>query len=130
MQLQETMLLAIEAPARAVRVVRMAGDLDAAAGRRLAGLAEVQLGRVAAEATDGSRSAHLLLDLASVRSFSPSGTEALTSIHRRGRAHGVRVHLTGLSGRQLLLPGRVSSLLHCMSTYPTMECALQNLGVK
>jgi anti-anti-sigma regulatory factor len=127
MQLQETMLLAVEVPEAGVRVVRMAGDLDAAAGRRLAGLAEVQLRRVSAEAADARRSAYLLLDLASVRSFSPSGMEALTGVRDAGLARGVRVHLTGLSGRQLQLPGQVINLLHHMRSYPTVECALQNL---
>jgi anti-anti-sigma regulatory factor len=125
MQLHEAILLAIENPARGIRIVRLAGDLDAAAGRRLAGVADVQLRRVAAEAADGHRSAHLLLDLASVRSFGPGGPEVLTGIRDQGRAQGVQVHLTGLSGRQLLLPGQVTNLLYCMSSYPTVECALQ-----
>jgi hypothetical protein len=42
----------------------------------------------------------------------------------------VGVHLTGLSGRQLLLPGQVTNLLTRASTYPTVECALQALRAK
>jgi hypothetical protein len=60
----------------------------------------------------------------------PSGTKALTGIRNQGRAHRVRVHLTGLYGRQLLVPGQVTSLLHRMSTYPTVDCALRNVGAK
>lgn len=125
MPLHESILLAIENPAPGIRVVRVAGGLDAAAGRRLAAVADVQLRRLAADAANGHQAAHLLIDLTSVRSFGPGGPEALTGIRDHGRAHGVQVHLTGLSGRHLLLPGQVTNLLHCMSSYPTVECALQ-----
>jgi hypothetical protein len=127
MPLHESILLAIENPAPGIRIVRVAGGLDAPAGRRLAGVADVQLRRVAAEAADGRQAGHLLIDLTSVRSFGPGGPEALTGIRDHGRAHGIQVHLTGLSGRQLLLPGQVTNLLHCMSSYPTVECALQSI---
>jgi anti-anti-sigma regulatory factor len=122
MRKHESISLAIESPAPGIRIVRLAGDLDAAAGQRLAGVADVQLRRVAA---DGRPTAHLLIDLTSVRSFGKGGAEALTALRDHGRAHRVQVHLTGLSGRQLLLPGQVTNLLRGMSSYPTVECALQ-----
>jgi hypothetical protein len=122
---QEPMLRAVEFPGPGIRVLRLGGDLDAsAAGRRLAGLAGTQLRRVAADTAD--RPAHLLLDLASVRSLGPGGLDALVRIRDEGRAHGVRVHVTGLAARRPLVEG-TRDPRHHLSSYPTVECALQEL---
>jgi hypothetical protein len=98
----------------------MGGGLDADVGRRLAALAAVQFRRVADEDRDG----HLLLDLASVRSVGPGGVEAVVGVRDAGRANGVQVHVTGLSGRHL------PDLHYRVSCYPTVECALHVLAAR
>ena len=120
---QELMLRAVDFPGPGIRVLHLGGDLDApAAGRRLTALAGVQLLRVAEDAAD--HPAHLLLDLASVRSLGPAGLDALVRIRDEGRAKGVQVHLTGLAARRPLLAGTGDPRYH-LSSYPTVECALQ-----
>jgi hypothetical protein len=116
--MQELTMLAVEAPVQGVRVVRVGGCLDAAVGRRLAALAGVQFRRAADEEPDGP--AHLLIDLAAVRSVGPGGIEAVLELRDAGRAEGVQVHVTGLSGWQL------PDLHYRVSCYPTVECALHD----
>ena len=116
--MQGSTMLAVEAPAPGVRVMRLGGVLDAAVGPRLAALAQVQMSRAADEEPDGP--AHLLLDLAGVRSVGPGGVEALTAV-RDAAPQGVHVHVTGASWRQL------PDLRHRLSCYPTLECALHDL---
>jgi anti-anti-sigma regulatory factor len=120
--MQELRMLAVEAPARGVRVMRIGGALDVAVGRQLAALAEVQFRRVADEEPDGP--VHLLIDLAAVRSFEPGGVDALLGVRNAGRSYGVQVHVTGLSGRQL------PDLHYRVSCYPTVECAMQVLAAR
>jgi hypothetical protein len=120
--MQGPTMLAVQTPAPGVRVVRLGGVLDAAMGARLAALAQVQMSRAADEEPDGP--AHLLLDLAGVRSVGPGGVEALIGVRDAARPQGVHVHVTGLSWRQL------PDLRHRLSCYPTLECALHDLAVR
>ncbi|HVL85167.1 MAG TPA: hypothetical protein VM367_12900 [Pseudonocardia sp.] len=120
-------LLAVEVPAPGIRVVRVAGDLDDAAALRIKALAKVLLDRVLQEAPRAGE-AHLVMDLACVRWFGDTvGPAALLALRDDAASCGVGVHLTGLSGRQLLLPGCVADLLSGVSTYPTVEVALREL---
>lgn len=120
-------VLAVEAPAAGLRLIRVAGDLDAAAVPRITALTEALLRRVTEE-PPSVEGRHLLIDLSCVSSFAAGGPEALTRVRDRGAVMGVRVHLTGISARQRLLPGRVVNVLARISSYPTVECALRTLG--
>jgi len=122
----DAVFLAVEAPARGVRVVRVAGDLDASGAPRLATLGEVLMRRLEEESA-GLGPAHLVLDLSCVRTFEAGGLPVLSGLREDGLDHGVAVHLAGLSGHQALLPGQVADLLSRASTFPTVECALRAL---
>jgi hypothetical protein len=119
--MQGSTMLAVEAYAPGVRAVRVGGVLDAAVGPRLAALSQVQMSRAADEEPD--RPAHLLLDLAGVRSVGSGGVEALIGV-RDSAPPGVHVHVTGASWRQL------PDLHHRLSCYPTLECALHDLAAR
>lgn len=117
--------IAVEAPDEAVRLIRIAGDLDRAAAARLLRLVDAQLDLVAARHRSVS---HVLVDLECVRSFEPGGLDAVREARRTGAARGVRLHLVGCAGRSPLLPLRVCQVLAEFSTFPTVEIALAELS--
>jgi len=127
-QTRGSVLLAVESPAKGVRLIRVAGDLDGAATPRITALTDALLRRITEEKpTRGGR--YLLIDLSCVSSFGPGGAETLLTVRDQAALSGVQVLLTGISGRQWLLPGQVVNVLMRISSFPTVECALRNLGV-
>ena len=117
--------IAVEAPDEAVRLIRIAGDLDRSAAARLLRLVDAQLDLVAARHRSVS---HVLVDLECVRSFEPGGLDAVREARRTSAARGVRLHLVGCAGRSPLLPLRVCQVLAEFSTFPTVEIALAELS--
>jgi anti-anti-sigma regulatory factor len=112
--------LSVEVHGPRLRVLRVAGLLDALTVTRLACLAEVQLSRPGC-------TGHLVLDLGEVRFFGTDDFDALVQVRDTARAGGVRLHLTGVTARQELLPVRITEALAQFSMFPTVEQAQREL---
>lgn len=127
MVLGHPLQLAVEVPACGVRVVLVAGELDRASSSRLAELVDVQARHLAA-AAEGGRVGHVVIELGNVRFFSVGGLETLLGARETCRRAGVGLHLTGLAGREALLPRRVVELLGAeIGVFATLEQALAEL---
>lgn len=127
-QTQGGVLLAVESPAKGARLIRVAGDLDVAARPRLAALTDALLHRIAEE-TSTPHNRYLLIDVACVSSFGPGGAETLVAVRDQSAQAGVQAYLTGVSGRQWLLPGHVVNVLARINSFPSVECALRVLRI-
>ena len=119
-------LLAVEAPACGLRVVLVAGDLDDGGAERLGRLLDLQVRAVlAVRGMPGP--AHVVVDLANVRSFGDVGLEVLAMARDAAGGAGVAVHLAGIGSREPLLPQRVRRSLAEFSAFGTLDQALGRL---
>jgi anti-anti-sigma regulatory factor len=115
--------LSVEVCSPGLRVVRVAGVLDRATVGRLAGLVATQVAR------PGS-SGNLVIDLGEVSFFATDDFGALLRARDGARAAGTRLHLTGVSAREPLLPTGITAALGEFSTFPTVEAAERELAVR
>jgi ABC-type transporter Mla MlaB component len=123
----DSLMLTVEEPVVGVVVVRVGGELNRVAAPRLARLLDHQLDRcVAAHHPPGTvdRRAHLIVDLAGVRTFDAGGLSALRHAQYTADVADVGVHLTGLAARAGLLPGWAAEELAPFDGFPTTEDAL------
>jgi anti-anti-sigma regulatory factor len=123
-----TIQLAVERSRRGV-VVHAAGELSGRTSARLLRLLDdlVRGSRRPAGRRAPGADPLLVVDLAQIRSFDPAGIDALRRARDHGRLAGVGLYLTGLSGRQALLPGDVAGMLSAFAILPTVEQALGTL---
>jgi anti-anti-sigma regulatory factor len=108
--------LSVEVSSPGMRVVRVAGVLDRATVGRLAGLVATQIARPGC-------SANLVVDLGEVSFFATDDFAPLHMARDGARAAGVRLHLTGVSAREPLLPTAITAALAEFSRFPTVESA-------
>lgn len=117
--------LAVDTPHPGVRVILVAGPLGATGAARLVRLIDAQVHLVR---SGQCRIEHLVVDLDGVTDFDPHALESLQSAeHACGEVH-VGLHLSGFSGRLVLLPIRVRQALVRFSAFPTVEVALSSLA--
>lgn len=112
--------LSVEVCSPRLRVVRTAGVLDRATVARLAGLVATQLTRT-------GPAGHIVVDLGEVSSFATHDFGPLRQARDAARADGIRLHLTGVSARESLLPPAITAGLAEFSTFPTVERAEHEL---
>jgi anti-anti-sigma factor len=112
--------LSVEVCSPRLRVLRVAGVLDQATVRRLAGLVATEVARPGA-------TEHLVVDLGEVSFFATDDLAVLRRARDGARGAGVRLHLTGTSAREPLLPRSVVAALAGFSTFPTVERAEREL---
>lgn len=127
----ESIRLTVDTAARGIRVVRVAGALDATTAPRLVRLLDLLLREVRAErpaAVSVGVVGHLIVDLAGVRCWGIGGLGALRHARYVGGQTGIGVHLTGLARRDRQLPLRVAGPLTQFSTFPTATDALTALA--
>lgn len=119
----------VEAPATAVRLLRVAGRLDRPAATRVLRLVDVQLQHISTHRYTAGRGdvAALVIDLGAVSSFEPGGLETLRHAPYSAARRGIGVHLCGCGGRIGLLPLRARQLFAEFSTFPTAELAVDTL---
>lgn len=111
--------VSVEVRGSRLRVVRLAGVLDAATVTRVANVAGAQLGLC---------TGHLVIDLGDVRFFGTDDFTALVAVEDAAAAVGLRLHLSGLAGREGLLPSGISAALARFSMFATVEHADRDLA--
>ena len=112
--------LSVEVCSPHLCVVRVAGVLDQATVGRLAGLVATHVARPAG-------SGHLVIDLGEVSFFATADFGVLYRARDGARAAGIRLHLSGVSAREGLLPEGVTAALAEFSMFPTVERAEREL---
>jgi anti-anti-sigma regulatory factor len=110
--------VSVEVRGSRLRVIRMAGVFDPTTATRVASVAGAQLAHC---------SGHIVLDLGEVRFFGTDDVAALVALEDAAAAVGLRLHITGLAGRESLLPSGVSLALARFSMFPTVEHAEREL---
>lgn len=112
--------VSVEVWSPTLRVVRVAGVLDRATIGRLAGLVATQVARPGG-------SGDLVVDLGEVGFFGTDDFAALRQARDGARAAGIRLHISGVSAREPLLPEGITAALAEFSTFPTAEVAEREL---
>lgn len=112
--------LSVEVRSPVLRVVRVAGLLDAVTVLRLADLIEVQLERTTC-------AGDLIVDLGEISFFGTGDLGALLRARDAGRAVGVRLHLAGFTDREPMLPVHITGALAQFSMFSTVERAEREL---
>ncbi len=112
--------VSVEVWSPTLRVLRVAGVLDRATIGRLAGLVATQVARPRS-------SGNLVVDLGEVGFFATDDFGALRQARDGALAAGIRLHLTGVSAREPLLPEAITTALAEFSTFPTAEAAEREL---
>jgi anti-anti-sigma regulatory factor len=100
-----TVALVVEAPAKGVIVIRVAGDLDRATARGLVEVLDSQLQfRTTEDGAAGpapiDQEYRLVVDLSDVRRVEPEGLHALQHAHHVARETGMALQTIGLAGRE------------------------------
>ncbi|HLU57430.1 MAG TPA: STAS domain-containing protein [Pseudonocardia sp.] len=101
-------------------VVRVAGVLDQVALGRLAGLVATHVARA-------TRPGHLVVDLGEVRFFATADLTALRHARDGATAAGIRLHLSGVSAREAVLPTAITAALGEFALFGTIEHAEREL---
>lgn len=117
--------LTVEAPCSSLRLIRVSGPMDQDGAPSLLRLVDAQLALVAARR---SAATDLLVDVSGVSSFEPRALGTMRHVRYSAQLRGVRVHLSGWSGRSHLLPVRVHRVLIEFSSFPTTEIAVAALA--
>lgn len=105
--------LVVEPSYRGTSVVRVAGELTAAAAPRLL--------RLLNEVSGGPGRTTVFVDLANVRSFEVGGVEMLHQARRCLGEAGVRLVLANLDGHRRALPRRICDALDGLDSVADLE---------
>ena len=117
----EAVSLAVEHPAPGIVVVRVAGVLNRTSGPRLARLLDVLTG-------GRNRPRHVVVDLGDVRAYDGAGLDVLRHGEYGCRHLGIGLHVSGLAGREELLPTAVVERLSGLPGFATLERAVAALS--
>ena len=117
----EAVSLAVERPVPGVVVVRVAGVLNRLTGPRLARLLDVLAG-------GRNRPRHVVVDLGDVRAYDGAGLDVLRHGEYGCRHLGIGLHVSGLAGREELLPTAVVERLSGLPGFATLERAVAALS--
>jgi hypothetical protein len=107
--------MAVEVFSPQMLAVRMAGVLDRVTMARLATLVRTQL--------DPGCSGHIVIDLGDVGFFGTDDLSDLLAVRDAARARDVRLHVTGISAREGLLPSPITTAFARFSSFATLEKA-------